>query len=322
MMNSGRRAVFGVAGNPPNFWGSEFSSDRADAPQWLRSIGLGALEIQCTYGVRMPDERIEAFRVNAERYDIALSIHAPYYISISSPDPEGVERSLRELDKAVQLARQVGSTRVVFHPGSIYGDRVSALGRATMTLCRFQDEFASEDVCLFPEIAGKVGQLGTLDEILAMCEAVQCALPCLDLAHLHARTFGSLRTRDDFVTVLDRVVQRLGHRALHHMHVHLYPVAWGNGGEVGHKAFSDTKQTPQQVALFPPLDETEDFYRPRYEEFLEVVVERRLSPIIICEAKDSQDVGALEMKRHYLKLLRVAGVGQGSKAGQEAKGAP
>jgi deoxyribonuclease-4 len=80
------RPLFGVAGNPPNYWHSKFSNERARAPEWLSSIGLDTLEIQCTYGVRMPEERARAFHQISLQYGITLSIHGPYYINLGSSE--------------------------------------------------------------------------------------------------------------------------------------------------------------------------------------------------------------------------------------------
>lgn len=297
--------IFGVAGNPPNFWESEFCKERANSPEWLQSIGLDALEIQCTYGVRMPEERFKAFRQNAEQYGIQLSLHAPYYINLGSGNSDTIENSLNELRKASELAHHIGSDRVIFHPGSIEGDRQTARTNAIEALKRFEDKNDLRGVHLFLEIAGKIGQLGSLEDILAICEAVKCALPCLDLAHLHAREHGSLRTKDDFAKVIDAVEERVGEEALEHLHIHLYPVEWGDGGEVTHKAFHDKVPDTRQLGLFTAEQNQDEVYLPRYEPFLELIVERKLYPTIICEAKDSQDVGALEMGKFYMSLVGV-----------------
>jgi deoxyribonuclease-4 len=296
-------AIFGVAGNPPNFWKSDFRKERADSPKWLHSIGLDALEIQCTYGVKMPEERANAFRENANKYGIRLSIHAPYYITIGSSKTKTIDNSLNELKKASELAYKIGSDRVIFHPGSIEGDRQTARKNAIESLRRFEEGTDLKGVCLFPEIAGKIGAFGSLEDILLICEKVECAWPCLDLAHLHAREHGSLRTKDDFAKVIDTVEERLGAEALKHLHVHLYPVKWGDGGEVTHKAFHDKLPKNRQLSFFTDEQNHDIFYGPRYEPFLELVTERSLYPTVICEARDSQDIGSLEMKRFYTNLL-------------------
>lgn len=293
---------FGVAGNPPRFFSSEYGKERANSPEWLHSIGLDALEIQCTYGVRMPHERIEAFRRNAERFEILLSIHGPYYINIGTNTEKGRARSEDELVKGIALAQALGSTRVIFHPGGIPDTRDQTLKRAMSFLARFASQHDCGDVRLYPETAGKVGQLGSLDDILSLCEVCPVALPCLDLAHLHARTHGSLRSRADFQGVIDEVNRRLGSRAVDNLHVHLYPVQWGDGGEVGHKAFFDSITIDRQGSLFCSPEDVDKRYLPRYEDFLDIVHQMQIRPVIICEAKDSQDLGALEMKSYYQRI--------------------
>ena len=280
------KPLFGVAGNPPSFFASEFGSDRANAPAWLAGIGLDALEVQCTFGVRMPPDRAQALRLAGARHGIALSLHAPYYINLASPNPAILASSLDHLAKAVALARSLACRRVIFHPGSAAGDsRAAALARATDALRRFADGADLGDVRLFPEIAGKAGQLGSLEEILALCQGVEAAWPCLDLAHLHARDAGSLRTAEDFRGVLAQVSARLGSEALAHLHVHLYPISWGPRGELAHRPFRRGRAKAN--------------FDPDYRLFLDVIAREGLAPTIISEAADSQDTNALAMKRHF-----------------------
>jgi len=293
------RTIFGGAGNPPNFWKSEYSKNRVNAPEWLRGIGLDALEIQCGYGVRMSDDQAEAFRLNSDRFHITLSIHAPYYISLGNNDRNKSENSLNEIRKSVELAHKIGSNRVIFHLGSIHGDREKARKHAIESLLFFENNVDLKGVKLYPEIAGKENQLGSLDDVLSICESVTNAIPCIDLAHLYARTQGSLITIKDYGKVIDEIQTRVGFKAIENLHIHLYPVEWGDKGEVRHKAFFDKVERTQQLPLFSSATEDKEVYYPRYEPFLDLIIERNINPIIICEAKDSQDLGALDMKNYY-----------------------
>lgn len=294
--------LFGVAGNPPNFWKSKYSKERANSPEWLNSIGLDALEIQCTYGVRMPKERAELFKKNSKKFKIKLSIHGPYYISLGTSDKTKIKNSLNEIKKAVELAKVVGANHVIFHLGGIEGTREDSRQRATDALKSLEKTVEFENVRLFPEIAGKVGQLGSFEDILYICENNKYAFPCLDLAHLHARTGGTLYTSKDFEKVFDEVEERLGKEAIENLHIHFYPIELGKGGEKRHKAFFDKKPVNKQLSMLDSNKPKEDRYHPRYEEFLKVIKQRSLSPTIICEARDSQDLGALEMKEYFKKL--------------------
>lgn len=293
--DSTQHVRFGVAGNPPNFWESAYRKDRGFAPAWLREIGLDALEIQCTYGVRMPDKRAVLFHEQAVEHDISLSLHAPYYITLGTDDPQKRENSLRDLRKSIDLAKKLGSRRVIFHPGSALRDRPSALRRAIEALRILEGDTDFGDVELYPETAGKAGQLGSLDDILEMCAEIEGAWPCLDLAHLHAREGGSLVTQADFENVIDRVASALGSEALTKLHFHMYPVKWGPKGETGHVRFDETRKPTLSAETVDPL-------QPPYRPFLHMLADRELSATVICEAKDSQDIGAMAMKEHFESL--------------------
>jgi len=282
------RLRFGVAGNPPNFWASAYKKDRGLAPVWLREIGLDALEIQCTYGVRMPDARAALFREHSIEHSIALSVHAPYYITLGTNDPQKRANSLRDLTKAIDLAKELGSRRVIFHPGSAHGDRPVALARAIEALKTLEARTDFGDVELFPEVAGKEGGLGSLDDILTICSEIKAAWPCLDLAHLHAREGGSLRAQTDYEGVLSRVEHALGSQVSKRWHFHMYPVTWGPKGEIAHVPFnaSDASQSPD--------------FRP----FVQTLIDRNAVATVICEARDSQDTGALAMQAYCLDRQR------------------
>ncbi|MDD2625465.1 MAG: TIM barrel protein [Bacilli bacterium] len=290
---------FGVAGNPPNFFKSQFRKERGLSPAWLAQIGLDALEIQCTYGVRMPHKRAELFKEQSETHNIVLSIHAPYYVSISTSDTIVKQRTTNELKKCLQLADIIGSKRVIFHPGSAYKNRQESLENA----CNFMRDFGSTVDCgfvrFYPEIGGKIGQLGSLSEIIEICKSNTITIPCLDLAHHHARTNGSLMNEYDYERLFALVSSELGKESFNNMHIHMYPVSYTSKGESSHKAFSDIINLPEQKDFLDDRDSTAENYFPRYEHLLPVVKKLGLNPIIICEAKDSQDIGALEMKNYY-----------------------
>ncbi len=243
----------------------------------------------------MPEVRAQLFRENSIKHNIELSIHAPYYIAIGADDPQKIENSINELKKAIHLASVIGARKVVFHPGASYGDRKAATTRSIKALHRLGKEIEMKNIVVCPEIAGKVNQLGSLEEVLEICSKIEYAWPCLDLAHLHAREHGSLNSKEAFARVFDKAYETLGDGFTDNLHFHLYPIKWGAKGEVCHKAFDDRKK---QVSLF---DENE-YYLPRFEPIVEYIYENNLCPTIICEAKDSQDVGALAMKQYYLKL--------------------
>ncbi|CAG0976894.1 hypothetical protein PHYC_01552 [Phycisphaerales bacterium] len=296
---------FGVAGNPPAFFESAYGRDRLNAPRWLAEIGLDAIEVQCTRGVRMSSERAAAYRAVAADCGIEVSIHGPYFISLGNPDPAVGENSLRELQKCVSLAKALGARRIVFHPGSAGNEPRAALERAIALLMRFERECDLDGIWLCPEITGKRRQLGSLADVLAIAREIRSARPCLDLAHHHARTGGSLNSQQDVADVLDAVEAAIGVGALSECHYHFYPIEWGPGGEVRHRAFDDI-MSEGGCALWPPA--SCELFAPRPEPFIAELVRRGLRPLVICEAKDSQERGATIMKQLWREMRGVVGV--------------
>lgn len=296
---------FGVAGNPPNFWKSVYKSDRVNALEWLHSINLDALELQFTHGVKINKERALLFKEKSEEFDIEVTIHAPYFIVLASSNQEKVGKSIERMLKTFEAANWINSEKIIFHPGFYDGDRDKALSRLINNLKQIENRINKDGIYVYPEIGGKISQLGSLDEIITICKEVNIAKPCIDFGHLHAREFGSLRQKEDIKRVFNKIETELGVEELKHLHCHFYPVDYNEKGEVSHKAFHDLR--PKKLQLFLPFIEENDedeYYYPRYEPFIEAIVDFNLKPTIICEAKDSQDTGALLMRNYYLRLIQ------------------
>ena len=75
---------FGTAGNPELFYDKGGKSS-LEMPAWLEKIGLDAYEYQCGRGVKISDEAARKLAKQAEKHNVYLSVHAPYFINISSP---------------------------------------------------------------------------------------------------------------------------------------------------------------------------------------------------------------------------------------------
>lgn len=275
---------FGVAGFPVNFAVSEFRKQRIAIFDWLTALDLDWLELQCTYGVKMPEHQAIQYRDTAQAHGIGLSIHAPYYISLASQCAEIRQRSAERVLQAFQLATWLNSERIIFHPGGGHpaDDRPMGIKCIVDGLNAIKSRIPA-NVYIYPEIGGRINQLGSLEEIIQICEQVDYARPCLDLAHLNARTLGTLTSTEAIVKVFDTVESRLGRVGLEQCHFHMYPIEFNANGEKHHKAFFNEE-------LGKP------FY-PRAEHFIEAIKYKNINPVVICEAKNTQDEGAQLMKR-------------------------
>ena len=278
-------AKFGPAGNSDSFSAKYKSS--ADAPLFLKEMGLDCYEYQCGRGVKVSDKTASAIRANAEKTGIKLTLHAPYFISLSSVEPEKRDNSINYILQSCDAAMRIGADRIVIHSGSCSKmSREEALELAEDTLTRARKQAVEqgfESVHFCPETMGKTNQLGNLTEVMELCRLDDTFLPCIDFGHLNARTFGGIKSIQDYEKMLDEVENTLGHDRLRIFHSHFSKIMYTEpGGEKKHLTFEDEE------------------YGPEYEPLMELVAKKNLSPVFICESAGTQAEDALKMKESYL----------------------
>lgn len=297
-MDMNEEPLFGVAGFPPAFFESKYRKKRKNIFEWLNSLSLNWVELQNTYGVKMKEEQAKEYRKLASEYSIGISIHAPYYITLASGDPDVVKRSIERIFQCYWLADIIGANRIIFHPGFYNGksdeDRKRGLNQLINGLLSIKDDIP-DNIYLYAETAGKRSQLGSVEEIVEICSAVSYVRPCLDLAHIHGFTQGSLISEESIIGVIDYIEQKLGKKMLEEIHFHMYPVEIDKNGEKRHRAFFEKNEAPQ-MTLFSTEDE---WFYPRPEHFVSAIKKKEICPIVVCEALNSQEQGAMLMKKMY-----------------------
>ena len=163
-------ARFGPAGNAIAF--SRQYKSSLDAPAWIAGLGLDCYEYQCGKGVHVGQVTAEKLGERARQAGIALSLHAPYFISLSNPDPEMRRKTVGYITTSCLAARWMGAARVVLHTGALLKrTRRQALDIAKETLRQSIaacDDQGFGDITLCPETMGKINQLGDLDEVLEL----------------------------------------------------------------------------------------------------------------------------------------------------------
>ncbi len=207
------------------------------AIQFSRSIGLSAFELGWVQSVRVSEETCALIRSAGEEHDVAVSVHAPYFINLNAADEEWPKSRKRLMD-AAHYGNLAGATDIIFHPGSYFAHEPGeVLKVAVPRLKDCVDELrrAGNKVRLRPETMGKSAMLGSLEDTLEMARSIDGVLPCLDFAHLHARPGdGSMNTYDEWGSVLTAYSKALGKSALKHLHIHLSGIAYGPKGEKEH----------------------------------------------------------------------------------------
>ncbi|KAA3644945.1 MAG: hypothetical protein DWQ07_16215 [Chloroflexi bacterium] len=205
--------------------------------QFIRELGLDAFEIGWVRSVRVSEKTCELIKATGEEVDVVLSVHAPYYINLNADDEEWPKSRQRLMD-AAHYGHLAGATEIIFHPGS-YFERPPAevLPKSIERLQGCVDELRANGnpVTLRPETMGKQGQLGSLEDTLEMAKAIDGVQPCLDFAHLHARTGdGTMNSYEEWTAALKLYQKMLGKRALKNLSCHLSGIEYTEKGEKNH----------------------------------------------------------------------------------------
>jgi deoxyribonuclease-4 len=139
---------------------------------------------------------------------------------------------------AARAAAWVGAKDVVLHLAFYHGDEPSEVAdRVAAALIEARQELGAtaDTVTLRPEVMGRLSQFGDLDEVLRLCQTIEGCAPCIDVAHLHART-GAYNTVREFEGLFDSIADALGASALDECHIHLSGIEYGPSGETRHVA--------------------------------------------------------------------------------------
>ena len=246
---------------------------------------MEAYEYQATYGVRIQKQSALKLGEIASKNDVRVSMHAPYYINLSSPKGDVLDRSVQRLIQAARASEWMGSYRIVFHPGfyTTYTPQ-EALQRCKNTIKSLLENLNSKGVKNYifaPETTGKKSQLGSLDEIIDICQTFDNFAPTVDFAHLHARNEGFIKGKDQYNALLSQLEDEI---ELKYLHCHFTRIEYSDSGERRH-----------HVLL-------EEQYGPPLNPLLEVLRECGWEATIICETPFLEK-DALLMKQTYKRLI-------------------
>lgn len=203
----------------------------------LRSMALDAFELGWVRSVRVSENTCSAIKAASDEHNVALSIHAPYYINLNANNEEWPKSRKRLMD-AAHYGYLAGATDIIFHPGSYFGkppEEVLSIAIPRLQGCIDDLREAQNPVTLRPETMGKAAMLGSLEDTLKMSQEIDGVEPCLDLPHLYARTGDdSLNTYDEWIQTLEHYESFLGTEALKRLHIHLSGIEYGPKGERKH----------------------------------------------------------------------------------------
>lgn len=278
---------FGPSGNCESFYADGLKHSY-QAAEWLSKKGLNAYEYSFGKGILLSDEMAAKIGEEMKKYDITISLHAPYFINFANSDDEMVEKSYGYVIDSLKKLRILGGTHLVVHPASCGKmERSEAVALTKKRLNILKDRIIAEGlddmyVCL--ETMGKSAQIGTVDEILDFCTLFDHYMPTFDFGHINALTGGTLKTDADYEDIIVKCLKTLGEYRTKNVHIHFSKIEYSSKGEVKHLTLADTK------------------YGPEFEPLARVIKKYNLEPTVICESKGIMAIDAMKLKDIYYSV--------------------
>ncbi|MCD6502682.1 MAG: hypothetical protein DRN30_02830 [Thermoplasmata archaeon] len=258
------------------------------------SMGLDLMELEFVYGVWIKNsenglKKALEIKNKAKELDVFLSAHAPYYINLASEDKKKIQASIQRLVDSARAAHWTGARYVVFHPG-YYGklgkDEAYKIVKENLARAIEMVKDRGYEVYLSPETTGKVSQIGSLEEVVRLCEELDGLWPTVDFAHLHARNRGKYsgeNAKEIYMKDLEFIEDRLGYDVVKRLHIHFSGIEYGEKGEKKHLILRHSDLS--------------------FEALAEALVEMGLTEVTIVSESPILEQDALLMKEIYKRML-------------------
>lgn len=249
----------------------------------LKSMNLDGLEAEFVHGVRIStDSVLEVQKAVADGF--VVTCHGPYYINLNAKEPDKVEASIKRISDTARIAKTLGAYSITYHAafymGGEKGNVFDTVAKHTETIMKTLKE-EENNVWIRPETTGKATQWGDLEEIVKLSKMFDNVLPCVDFAHLHARSNGSYNTYDEFCKIFDFIGNELGDVALNNFHAHLAGIEYSAKGEKKHLILEESDMN--------------------YKDLLKAFKRFNVKGVVVCESPNIEGDAKL-LKDYYLSL--------------------
>ena len=280
---------FGPSGNCDAFYAAGYK-ESIQMPEWLNKMGLNAYEYSFTLGRYLSDSTARILAQEAQKYNVKISVHGPYYINFCNDSDVSIENNTKFILNSVRSLKILGGDHCVFHIGAqMKLSRQEALSNLEKNFKDFLEYYHKlgdyEDIYLCPETMGKYSQIGTPSEIFRICNWDKNLIPTLDFGHINCIMQGALKNKTDFIRIFEEGIETIGFEKMKKCHIHFSKIKYGPKGEIAHLTFDDNQ------------------YGPNYEPFLESIIDLGLEPTVISESKGTQGPDAKVMSEYYKSCL-------------------
>lgn len=247
----------------------------------VRELGLDAMEVEFVRGVKLSESKATKIKEIAKENNVILTAHAPYYINLLSTDTAKVEASLNRIYQTAKIAWLFDGWSIVFHPG-YYGKLSSkeALNIIKKHIKNLVKKLIDEGIKIWvrPEIMGGLAEFGSLEEVLEISYELEMILPCMDFAHLYARTLGKINDYESFKDVMAIIEKTFGRLGIENMHIHVSGMLYGKHGEIKHLNLNESSFN--------------------YKDLLKVLKEFNVYGVLISESPNLEDDALLMLSMY------------------------
>lgn len=250
----------------------------------IKEMSLDGLEVEFVHGVRINEKNAELVQKFSETEGYKVTCHGPYYINLNSQEAEKTEASIERILDTARAGKKLGAVSITYHAAFYMKqspeDVFKSVYNATERICKILNE-ENNDIKIRPETTGKGTQWGTLEEITELSKCFENVLPCVDFAHIHARSNGLYNTYDEFARMLEYIGTQLGDYALNNFHAHLAGIEYGPKGEKNHLILEESDMN--------------------YKDLLKAFKAFDVKGVLVCESPNIETDTKL-LKEYYLSL--------------------
>ena len=207
----------------------------------LRERGYDACEIDFEGKFWLDYPLAETIGELARGADIALSVHAPLFAFVGRPERDKKLRTaVGMLDHTAGLTAALGAELMVVHPGFLFGrSHEESIDAVVEQLAEVRErlEAKGRGVPFGIEVMGRVAELGTLADVIAIASRLDWVRPVLDFAHLHAVTDGGFTSAEPFELALRSADACIEEGAP--FHIHFSDISYANRNEKSHISYGE-----------------------------------------------------------------------------------
>lgn len=233
----------------------------------------------------MSEETARKIGEQARKYDIQISVHAPYYINLANP--ENIDNNYRYIASSIRLMQAMDGERLVVHLGAQgklpREQALENVASGLRTIIRRLDAEGLGDFLMCIETMGQYSRIGNVAEVCDFCKIDKRIIPTLDFGHINCLLQGELKTNFDKIPeIMDFVESKIGSEKLKKVHIHWSAIEFSKAGETKHTTLDDEKWNFSHIPLF------------------DIIRQKGLQPTIICESMRTMVEDAERLAREFM----------------------